>query len=339
MAIYKGEDITAFAPLPDVPSDWANPLPTDNKKQLSREELRTSQVLEQLKHLSDSERGIALREVARLNTREHLLATWFERSSDSPIAFTHELWRMRLKKDVSEEHGKAFLTLINSKTTTYLINLFSTNNHVSKDELDRLPIPDPQTMPVSQLANLANQLLDERADLEKNFVVKYGAKLPEFEDGNVYVPPSMVLADSRLPKLTMRDLVGRGEVKNAGPANGRIKSLHARNSVICTIPSTSPNAASISQVLDLFLNEPERENDPWSQAQVWQLPDPDVAELWLNSYNRIAQQAQAKWDRFVALQRQADTVVADWYGFDDAMRAAIAEGLPWARRRRSNQNL
>ena len=75
VAIYKGEDIRAFAPLPYLPSDWANPVLTDDKKQLSREESRTSQVLEQLKHLSDSERGIALREVARLNTREHLLAT------------------------------------------------------------------------------------------------------------------------------------------------------------------------------------------------------------------------------------------------------------------------
>ncbi len=337
IAIYKGEDIRAFAPLPNLPSDWANPLQTDNKKQLSREELRISQVLEQLKHISGSESGIALREVARLNTRERLIATWFERNSGTPITFTHELWRMILKKGAKEEYGKALLTLINSKTIAYLINLFSTNNHVSKDELDRLPIPDPRTLPVTQLADLANQLLDERASLEKDFVIKYGARLPEFDDGKVYVPPAMVLADSRLPKLTIMDLVGRGEVKNIGPVNGRIRSLKARNFVVCTIPSTSSNAAIVSQVLNLFLSNPEREDDTWSQAQSWQLPDPEVAGLWLSSYNAISQQAQAKWDRFVALQRQADSVVADWYGFDDAMRAAIAEGLPWARRRRSNQ--
>ena len=29
------------------------------------------------------------------------------------------------------------------------------------------------------------------------------------------------------------------------------------------------------------------------------------------------------WVRFVALQRQTDTIVADWYGFDEAMRTAL----------------
>ena len=72
IAIYKGEDVKAFAPLPVTPSDWAKPLQTNDNKTLSREEQRASQVLEQLKQIVGSERGIVLREVARLNTRERL---------------------------------------------------------------------------------------------------------------------------------------------------------------------------------------------------------------------------------------------------------------------------
>ena len=243
---------------------------------------------------------------------------------------------MILKNGAVEEYGKALLVLINSKVTAYLVNLFSTNNHVMKEDLGRVPIPDPQSMPVAQLASLAQELLNERGDLEKNFVTRYKARLPEFDDGRVYMPPSVVLAASKLPKLRLMDLVGRGEVRNNGAASGRIKALRARNLIVCTANPTDPNAATFAQVLDLFLQEPGRGDDTWSQAQSWQLPEMVAAADWLRTYNTISQQAQANWDRFVAMQQQLDDMVADWYGFDAAMRAAIAEGLPWARRRRNN---
>ena len=332
IAIYKGEDIRAYTLLPSGPSDWVRPLNASEQTSATSDVVRTSQTLEQIKASTDSERGIVLREVARLNTRERLLATWFERKAGKPIAFTHELWRMSLKEGASEELGKALLALINSKTTAYLINLFSTNNHVGKDDLGRVPIPDPQTLPVAQLAALADALLRERANLETDFVEKYRVKLPRFDNGEVFVPPSAVLASSRLPKLTMQALVGRGEVKNLGAATGRIRALRGRKLIVSTLPVTHPNAIAFTQVLNLFLEEPERENETWNQAQHWQLPDTVAAGAWLNMYNGICQQAQAGWNSFVALQQQVDNVVADWYGFNAAARQAIDEGLPWARR-------
>ncbi|MEO6892988.1 MAG: N-6 DNA methylase [Ktedonobacteraceae bacterium] len=336
IAIYKGEDIRAFAPLPASPSDWARPLQQGDAKQLSRDTLRASLTLEQLKRIAGKECGIVLREVARLNTRERLIATWFERRSNEPRAFTHKLWRMLLKEGVTEAYAKALLAIMNSNVTAYLINLFSTNNDVSKDDLSRVPIPEAQTLPVTQLAALADELLRERANLEQNFVVLYRAKLPEFDDGNIYLPPSAVIAVTQVPKLQILALIGRGEVKNNGTANGRIKSLRARNQVVCTIDTDNPNAAPFAQILDLFLREPERENETWSQAQSWLLPDTVAATAWLQRYHALSLQAQTSWNRCVSFQQQIDGVVADWYGFGPSERQAINEGLPWARRRRSN---
>jgi len=184
---------------------------------------------------------------------------------------------------------------------------------VSKDDLGRIPIPDPQTMPIAQLASLADSILHERDNLENDFVAKYGAKLPEFDDGNVnvYIAPSAVLATSRMPKLTMLALVGRGEVKNYGATNGRIKALRARNLIACPLDAAHPHVVAFTQVLALFLNEPERENDTWSQAQNWLLPEMVAARAWLTTYNTLTQQAQANWERYVLLQRQIDEVVAN----------------------------
>jgi len=189
-------------------------------------------------------------------------------------------------------------------------------------------------MPIAQLAQLADALLHERASLEVDVVKTYNAKLPEGDD-TVYIPPSAVLATMRLPKLTLMGLVGRGDVKNNGPANGRIRSLRTRNLIVSTLPSTTAYASAFSEVLALFLYEREREDETWSQAQNWQLPDPIAASAWLQMYNTVAQQAQAQWERFNALQQQVDDVVADWYGFETTMRSVIAEGLPWARRRKN----
>ncbi len=80
-------------------------------------------------------------------------------------------------------------------------------------------------------------------------------------------------------------------------------------------------------MLHPFLNEPERENETWAQAQSWQLPDTVAASAWLDNYSRLSQQARAAWEDCI------DDLVADWYGFDAPMRQAIVEGLPWAKRR------
>ncbi len=105
--------------------------------------------------------------------------------------------------------------------------------------------------------------------------------------------------------------------------------------IISTVDPARPNAAAFAEILGLFLNESARENDSWSEAQHWQLPDSVAAQAWLTSYHSAGQQAQDNWNRFIALQQRIDETVADWYGFNTAQRSAIREGLPWARRRRS----
>jgi len=147
------------------------------------------------------------------------------------------------------------------------------------------------------------------------------------------IDTGQVLAPSRLPVVSLQALVMRGLVSNSGPANGRIRVLRARNAIATRPAPTDRNSAAFAQVLQLFLNEPERENDTWAQAQSWQLPDTVAASAWLNTYSRLSQQAQAAWEDCIALYRRIDDLVADWYGFDASMRQVIAGGLPWAKRR------
>ncbi|MDQ2688563.1 MAG: SAM-dependent methyltransferase, partial [Armatimonadota bacterium] len=122
IAVYKGEDIAPFAPLPSTPSDWVMPRPSaTNSTTINR-------TLSALQAMTGRDVGIVRREVARLNTRERLIATWFERDAHAPFVFTHETWRMTLRSGVAVERGKALLVLLNCKAVSFLVNLLSSNN-------------------------------------------------------------------------------------------------------------------------------------------------------------------------------------------------------------------
>jgi hypothetical protein len=54
------------------------------------------------------------------------------------MAFTHELWRMKVKKDANEASGKAWLALISSNVLAFLLNLFPPITVSAKTTLDVL---------------------------------------------------------------------------------------------------------------------------------------------------------------------------------------------------------
>lgn len=120
IAIYKGENIQRFAPLPDRPLAWAHPSTATSLLTTAAAANRT---LMRLAQLEGPEDGFVLRQVSRLNTRETLKATWFSRDTLRTYAFTNELWRFLRRPDATLEQGKAVFGLIASRVTCYLLNL------------------------------------------------------------------------------------------------------------------------------------------------------------------------------------------------------------------------
>ncbi len=333
VAIYKGESAHLFAPLPIAPSDWAKPLSPDLSVGIATTTATASKNLTALQQLSSHEYGIILRQVARLNTRDTLIATWFEREATRPIAFTNELWRISLSSAADVQTGKAILALIVCKPIAYLINLFSTNNHIGKEELYRVPVPDVATFPIAELADVADRILQDRAKLETDYVTQLGAILPKTEDEIVYLPPSAVLNTTNLPKLSLSALAARSEIVNKGVVTQRISALHARQKIVSGVLVTEVYATDYARVLGLFLDEWSRTGQTYTQAQSWQMPEPIASSKWLTIYDTLTLDARKLWAKCVELQREVDKIVCDWYGFDEEMQAAIVAGVAWARRR------
>ena len=262
--------------------------------------------------------GIALRETARLNTRRRLIATWYERDSASPLGFSHEVWRLQGQAS-SIDDTLALLGLLNSALIAYLFNLFSTNNHVGFGDLSRVPIPQPDSGHMGPLAILTRGTLDRRNEFEAQHVRTLNAK--SGETGAVSVDPALLLRDSRLPTLSVGDLVRRGDLQCSRP-QAKIKDIIGSAAM-----SFQDGLDSASYLRILALHGDERLEAAMDSITV---PDVAVAGEFSLRLNAADTDAQASWNAFAESDAEVDEFVFDWYGIRAAWRSEIAAGLPWA---------
>ncbi|MCX6377375.1 MAG: hypothetical protein NTU88_15290 [Armatimonadetes bacterium] len=271
---------------------------------------------------------MALREVARLNTREKLNATPFSRGPGKPLAFEHTVWRFVARSNGDDTRlTRRLAYLLGSRVVPYLLNLFSTNNHVVMLELGRIPTPSVSVVDERRLLELGDKAVSIRLDLEQRFASRFGMALPD-RDGKAYLPPSRVLSEASLPKVLLGDLELRGDVSLKPGGAGKVG--HLLESGLLQVGGEDSFRRAVRLLLE------EHADRTWADVRsVVYMPEPAASESFLSGYDAILSEATRLWGSFEDAQRSVDEVVCDWYGFDDQMRAAIREGLPWARRRRA----
>lgn len=318
VAVYKGENVHRFAPLPGEPSDWVRPRSAAG---LTGNLARANNAIQRIAGLTAPEDGFVLREVARLNTRCQLMATWFYRDSTQPIGFTHKLWRFVRKPTSSYQMARAIFGLISSSTIVYLLNLFSTTNDISLTELGRIPTPEVSTLDVNLLSEIVDDLLERRSTLQR----RYGdldARFPDLDE-HFSLSPDAVLRQSGLPTVSLAALVGRGDIVFTGRDSTKLGGSLHRN---LTALSPSP----LEPIIRIFLDA--HADERWGQAATQvMIPEPGVAEHWLHEYEELRTEFNSEWEHFKRRQDDLNDIIFNWYGFDENCRDAIRSGLPWAR--------
>ena len=318
--LFKGQSISRYSLLPSKPEDIL--LPKATEEGLPSNQARVNQELHRLLSLSVPERGVVMRQVARLNTRYELIATRFDRIPPGVFAFENSLWRFLAKSHVSSSSVDAFLGLVCSRAVAYLVNLFSTNNHIALEELGAIPTPDCTTLPEKEIAELARKCLDTRQTIELQFLRHYEVVVPE-SGQDFTLSADKVLQHSSTPTISLNDAILIGLVKSLG--SGKIGTL-LRNDKITLQGKEDFNGSArllLVAAADMI----------WTDAlSNLRLPEPSVAGHWLDFYSKQCSEAKKLWNEFLNLQSGLDEVVFDWYGFDTVSRDAIREGLPWATR-------
>lgn len=323
LAIYKGENVSPFAPLPLEPSDWVNPS-------LATQGEGVRQVLRDLMQLTSPQQGIVMREVARLNTRRRLTATWFERNAANTFAFTHETWRMVMKPNISEIQAKALLALLSSKVVSYLVNLFSSNNHVVKGDLSRVPTPQAIPLPAADLAQHADDMLQRRERIMTDYEDRYGVSIEDAGTGESYtahIPPTRIASELKLPTVTLHNLALQGRIRLPAATARSVGYLWKQNAL--TVVNNEPE---LREVLDIFCTDSQLSASKLDDAVAWQLPEPSASQRWLETFQTIRQGLSQDLQQLAEWQDEIDEITCTWYGFDSSAKSAILAGLPWARR-------
>lgn len=306
--LYKGESFTRFSPLREESATFVYPP--------SAAADGTGRRLQELAELWSAEVGIALREVARLNTRDRLQVTFFRRGPDSRLAFDHTVWRM-VGEPAKEEQLLAVLGILSSGLTAYLLNLFSASNHASLVEIGDLPAPASRSLPAAELAAHVTRCIEARHDLETRFGERLGIVFPDHEGAGV-PSPSLVLHESGLPSLRVRDAEIRGDVR-LSPGRGNLAGrLEIRGD------------AGFQSAVRLIIASMGTAG--WAQIQQALMPDPVVAQQFMDRYNETKRDAALAWGNFEEQQKQIDDIIFGWYGLSETLRAEVRQGLPWARR-------
>lgn len=315
LPVYKGENVGRYRLLPATPSDWAVARPAGS---LQGPQEAASRTVAELASLSTMEEGVVLRETARLNTRRRLIGTWFERGSQRSMGFSHELWRMTARPGRRNE-ALSTLGLVNSALVAYLYNLFSTNNHVVMGDLERVPMPDVQSLDAAQLAALVEIALQEHAQFQTGHVEVVDA-VPG-DDGVVSVDAGLVLQRSGLPQLRMGDLIRRGDI--VARQDARIGVLISGGRL------TFREGIEAEPYLELLAHAAR--HSLGEVMETLHVPDVSVAPVFGQRLNEAQWEAQRQWNRCEQAESAIDDWVFDWYRIWSSWRSRISDGLPWAR--------
>ena len=205
----------------------------------------------------------------------------------------------------------------------YLLNLFSTNNHVTLTDIKEIPTPDVKTFPEEQLNIVVQKCLEKRSAIQSEFLDKY--EITTLEVGQeLLLPIERVFIKSPFPKITFNDAILIGLIKVEG--QGKIGTLMKRGKI------TFNGNVEFNKVAANLLHAVEDKDLSDAISEV-RFPDLSSISQWLGYLETQCTTAKEMWQKFSELQHEVDEIIFKWYGLDNISHDAIIEGLPWAKRK------
>lgn len=320
LPVYSGKHIQPYAPLPN-PDEWVT---TQRPPGLNPDQERAWEGVCRIADLVQEEYGFVLQEVVNIPVHCRIRGTWFSRSRANLFLFRHTAWRF-LVRDGCEEKALALFGFLTSHLICYIYGLFSTSTHLILSLLYRLPMPDPDTMPVAELADLVICALEHRKYIDE-LMKQYDGRLLIGETPNpcacsrrIEINPLRCVRVPAMSTVTLRDALDRGLLQL--PRNRRVET--ALRHVAFQDPSSDFTRAA---TLILAARGQERLEEVLNQ----ELPEPIHAGRWLQFFVERQREVQEEYKRFMQCRQMIDGIVCEWYGVTDPnIRNMVITGLPW----------
>jgi hypothetical protein len=269
--------------------------------------------------LEHGEAVFALKDIAGMEAIRPIRGALYTRDGESPIVFDDTL---QVGFALTAKHNRlarAAFGLLVSAVPNYIFQLFSTNAHVTLEEIYRTPIPpiDDKQLAGLEAAALAAQAAGERLHAQ---LLPYngGLRLAKID-----VSARAVLEKDGAPRITLGNAIRSGLV--AAPSR-RDRRIGALASELAPTQKDGPFAEALALLL-------EEANDVKFDAaeRDLSLPDPNVAGRFVKKHATIREACTRAYNDLLACRAALDKLVFDIYGIDDPeWRRAVLWGVPWA---------
>jgi N-6 DNA Methylase len=273
--------------------------------------------IERVRDLDHDEAVLCLKDNVGMEPIRPIRGALYTRGPDNQFLFDHTLQIGYAATKDDNALVKAVFGLLTSAVSSYILQLFSTNAHVTTNELLRTPVPELDEQDLLELAAAAEALQRSGESLHRELELACGTlRLAEITLDTPALFRSSGLAATSLDTLIRRRRLTKPE--HAGWTVSRLirsGELHAEDD------------PELGKAMSVLLNGLDRSFEEVRHEELLPAAVPEFLHLAAGK----KETCEAAYEVFLEARASADRRVFEAYGItDEGWRRALIWGVPWA---------
>lgn len=322
LPITCGSEVTDFGPWrPNVYIDLSiDPETKGLKGQALRDAVRErSERIERIRDLAHDEAVFCLKDNVGMEPIRPVRGALYLRNSENRFLLDDTLQIGYATSTTDNALVRAVFGLLTSAVSNYILQLFSTNAHVTTNELLRTPLPELTERDMDRLAAAAQTLQSEGESLHHE-LERFSGKLWLAQ---ISLDATELLKGSGLPTTNLDVLIRRGRLTEPEHRDWKVSRL---------LKSDELRAAAdprLDQVLALLLSRLDRPFHDVVHDDL--LPTEDAVPAFLERVAEGQQACEAAYAAFLDARAHLDRLAFSVYGVEEEeWQRTMIRGVPWA---------
>ncbi len=275
--------------------------------------------IERIRELDHEEAVFCLKDVVGMEAIRPIRGSLYRRGAGRAFLFDHTLQIAYATSEADNDLVRALFGILVSAVPGYILQLFSTNAHVTTNELLRTPLPDLTETDLGSLARAAVALQEAGEKLHAS-LARCGGKLWLAE---ISIDARHVLSGFPRPTSTLDDAVRRGVVTAPRHPDWKVDRLIRAGELQA---EGHPDLQKALELLGEGLGR--RYAEVRGEAR---LPSEEVAADFLEEMTVYRQDCETLYQTFLEARAVLDRIAFRVYGIESKeWQRAVIRGVPWA---------
>ena len=275
--------------------------------------------IERVEHLDHEEAVFCLKDNVGMEPIRPVRGSLYTRGPNDRFLFDHTLQIGYAATAVDNPLVRAVFGLLTSAVSSYVLQLFSTNAHVTTNALLRTPVPELGERDLSALAAAATALQQAGETLHRELERSSG----ELWLSRISLDVPALLAESGLPTASPDVFIRRGRLSQPGHRGWKVSRL------VKTGELRADDDPRLQRAVSLLLGRLDRSLKDAEHQEL--LPAEEAVPELLDLLTRSQETCEAAYAAFLSARADLDRQAFHAYGLErEDWQRTIVAGVPWA---------